>query len=454
MSLEQLPHELQLNVFKYLIDDHSALQTLAHASQHLHSCALEVLNASRILDLSAGYTDYIEDVLENLHQLANNSTTVDLEVDPQGYWDTISDNVVLQASRYETLKVCFDDREGATRRSPISRSNMFKFESVMSRLSNKSRYNTDTWRHRFSTRLADASLRLLLHTMRHITTLELGGSLSVLPWDLSGSNMLEMLRHLKLYAITNSRLSKLCCCLISERNLMTLEFSDMSITPKFLQHFSFSNQLSITSLRLTECWGSVAAITRMIKACANLETFEYSLGASHWTTELNHFSYHHLYLLLRELPTRALKHLTIHNSGVILENFQCNHVGSLVRFLVLESLTLDWRLVAPHQLMCRAEYGASLELDAFDILSSLAPSLQALTLRECEEASVIATLSQLVESIEQNNILPNLRSVRVTIVLKGSTTVSKRKRRQQRTLRIKFLSYGVKLRLKQVVRSG
>jgi hypothetical protein len=454
MSLEQLPHELQLNVFKHLIDDHSALQTFAHASPHLHSCALEVLNASRILDLSAGYTDYIEDVLENLHQLADNSTTADLKADPKGYWDTISDNVVLQASRYETLKVCFEDREGATRRSPISRRNMFKFESVMSRLSNKSRYNTDTWRHRFSTRLADASLRLLLHTMRHITTLELGGSLNVLPWDLSGSDMLEMLRHLKLYAITNSKLSKLCCCLISERNLITLEFSDMSITPKFLQHFSFSNQLSITSLRLTECWGSVTAITRMIKACANLETFEYALGTSHWTTELTHFSYHHLFQLLRQLPPRALKHLTIHSSGVVLKDYQCNHVGSLVRFLVLESLTLDWKLVAPHQLMCRAQYAESLELDAFDILSSLAPSLQALTLHECEEVSVMATLSQLAESMEQNNILPNLRSVDVTIVLEGSITVSKRKRRQQKELRNNFRSLGVKLRLKRVAQSG
>jgi hypothetical protein len=459
MSLEQLPHELQLNVFGHLANDYTSLCGLIIVSKSLYDCALEVFRTCRILDLSTGLTDNIEAVLENLYLLAMDDTAVTPQVSFTRTSSTLCDDIVRHAFRYKILKICFEDRYGAVgdnTQPHINRGDMYKFEFMMRALAGNDSYDARTWRRKFSTRVADASLRLVLHTMRHITTLELGGSTNCLPWKIEG--MLQMLRTLKLTGITNSKLSRHCCHLAAQPGLFALEISDMCITSKFIGFFR--EKLSITSLRFTRCWVATNALTRIIKACNKLATFEYSLKASHWEAQSVHRRQYHIGQLLNNLhPHRVtLKNLTILNLDATVMAWHCNHVGSMAKFTVLETLVVNQKHLATHRYFCRIDQADPAQInryaDVVAILSKLAPSVQTLSLHRCSETSIINMLSRVEECMGLVDLLPNLRTLEVTFAQNPSDSSTKRARQQELDLATKFKRRGIEIKFRQAPNSG
>lgn len=451
MSLLQLPHELQLQIFEHLADDYSSLTSAVLVSRQLYDCAFEVLKTYRTLDLSDGVTDEIEAVLGGLYLLAWRN-----EPAPRVEFKTtdseLGDNIIRHASRYNTLKVDFDHRRGRVRdaaKADIDRTDIVKFEKMMRMLAYGDGYDVRTFRRNFSSRMADTSLRLVFHTMRHLTTLELGGSTNVLPWDLR--NILQRLRTLKFTAIINKQLSGRCCDLAARPGLLALEFSNMSITSGFLGNFKYV--LSIKVLRFTHCWVEPISMTRVIEACKNLETFEYSLSSRYWKAEHIYSKHHHLYRALRHLRrhTATLKHLTLVIPDVTTRIWQCNHIGSLAVFSSLETLTVSHNLLAAHHRGCNVDDLDKDQVDdgadAFSILAKLPPSVQRLSLHLCEEQSVLNTLSGTANAMGLADVLPNLRQVEAALAWTKSNTVVRHVSKREQAVLAELNNRGIKVRI-------
>lgn len=455
MSLEQLPHELQLNIFRYLVNDYSSLCALVIVSRDLHDCAAEILKPCRILDLSDGVTDNIESVLGNLYSLATDVTAAVPQVGFRSTGSGLGNDIVRHASRYKTLKVSLRNPFGMSfEEAHISDTDMSKFELMMKMLAENSRYNNKAWKTSFSAGDMGASLRLILHTMRHITTLELGGNMNYLPRKME--NMRHTLRTLKLVGITNRPLPPHCCRLANGSDLIALEFSAMCITSPSLTGFYMN--FSITSLRFTQCYVSTNALTRVIKACKELVTFEYSLSASHWVVKHAHPCHqYHMGQLLSDLSSHGntLKNLTITDpDGAV--RLHCNHVGSLAEFSVLEALAVNYEHLEPHRYFCRSKQpdsdGVYDHVNAVDTMWRFPPSVQTLRLHRCDEVSVINTLFKAVDYMEDIDFLPSLHTLEVMYVqsLPGDLARSARQQRQEELdLYTKFKTHGVEIKFKR-----
>ena len=414
MSFTQVPHEIQLHIFGYLLNDYAALLNVSQTSTHLRACALQLLRTCRTLDLSEGITDGIEAVLSNLHELASNGTPPPPHAPFTSLGDLLGDNIVGHASRYNSLKVFFGDRVGATGEDTqaIVPDDMNIFILMMQVLTGKTRRELRSWRKNFRLRKVEPSLRLILYAMRHVRTLELGGSAKCLPWKMEG--MLTTLRTLKLYDITNNQLTRHCCTLAAQPGLTSLEFSDMNVTLGFLEHFKPSTP--IMSLRFTRCWVPKLALTRIISACSNLVTFEYTLDTARSEAQPYQVRQWQTGKLLSDLRRHAhtLKHLKIVRLGTTTTRFwlECDHVGSLAVFNALETLTVNPELLAPHHDACHVQDDCSRRADMVAVLFRAPQSLQTLRLARCNN-TVIARLSRVVASMGLSGLLSNLRDLEI-----------------------------------------
>lgn len=413
MGLGALPPELQLHIFGYLVNDYTSLRALVHVSRQTYDCAREVLQECRTLDLWAGSTDNIEEVLMQLYTLANDSTATVPHTTFSSSGSFFGDNLIRHASRYNKLSLCFDGRDGFASKLPLTNETMSKLEAMWAAVAGNRGYDIGTWRYRMSRRLADTSIRLILRTMLHITTLQLGGCTNVLPWSMQG--ILPFLHTLQISDITNKQLSQVCCRIASLPHLVDLQFSHMSISGSFFTHFK--DNLSITHLRFMKCWVTPAAMQRALGACRNLELFEYLLSTEHRPANSRH---HHLYSLITDLGAHAntLKLLKILVPDVTVPASQCNHVTSLAQFSALRRLVISYKLLAPHTHPCRVEPSDMWQVDKamtpWTILSRLPPTMEELHLHRGDKMPIIRTLSEMVDSVGPA-VLPKLRFLEVTL---------------------------------------
>lgn len=448
MNLIQLPHELQLLIFAYLVNDYSSLCALVLTSRCLVDCARELLRVCRTLDLSSGFTDDIEPVLEHLFALATDTTAPVPQVAFTRARSTLGDRLISHASRYKTLKINFHGRNSQPRHGtqPVSSENMINFELMMRLVADNDHYDISTWRRNIQARVAETSLRLLFHTARHLTRLEVEGSTSnILPWSMQG--ILEMLCTLKFINIENNKLPKALCRLVSRSSLLTLEFSNMSITSKFFEHFVYT--LSITSLRFEDCWVATSALTRAIKACRDLKTFEYTLSISRFDAQPYGTRKYHVGKLLGDLRlhARTLKCLRVVKPGVpsLSSGADCNHLGSLVGFGVLRTLTVNEKFLAPHQPVCSiGQHGLSSNASSIAVLYKLPQSLQKLNLHQCD-ATTIDLLSGALQCMGLSDLLSSLHRLEV-IHAEPQPTSTKSLNQRELAVRDGFAEWGVKLK--------
>ncbi|KAH6642812.1 hypothetical protein C7974DRAFT_409334 [Boeremia exigua] len=442
MGLPDLPPELQVMVYENLEDDYDALMALTTVSRAVADCAHYVLEPLQTLDLSDGCTDEIEDNLIRLYELAYGPTSPVPQVTFRTIHSDLGQNLIRQASAYRTLVVHFDSRYGFTQRPAIRPENMVKLEAMWALLNGSEPYSPSTWRRNVQNRLADTSLRLVFRTMRHLTTLELGGSTNILPWKTAG--ILPMLRTLKFTAITNPKLSPMCWNLAARPHLVTLEFSNMSITTSFLANLK--NDLPVTDLRFRHCWVEINAFRRFSDHCKRMEAFEYTLGAYYWPVAATKSKHHHLASLVSQMHRHAnkLTHLTLLMPNVEMDSTQCNHVVSLAQFTALQKLAISYKVLAPHTRACGVYVAnPNTMLTQWDILSGLAPSVDEVHLYRGDEADVMLTLSGMVNSMGPN-MLPNLRRVEVILSrLRSPFSVSRSPGTREVAIRKKFERRGV-----------
>lgn len=463
MGLAELPHELQLNIFHRLADDYAALSALVFVSKRVKDCASEVLRTPRTFDLSKGNTDEIEPILGALFHLAETNATA-----PQVHFtstgDAFGDDIVRHASRYITLRMSFGTRFGtrfgrvAQGTQPIPPGTINLFRLAMQALTGKAPKQTVSWGQNFDLRKADASVRLILHTLRHVTTLELGGSTNCLPWDMTG--MLDTLRNLQFVGIANAKLSRNCVLLACQPGLNKLEFSDMAITLGFLDFFPGTpGSISATTLRFTNCWVPKRAVERIVKACRGLVMFEYSLDTAlseaqtYWLRQWSIAEF----LTALQCHRHTLKHLKIVRPEPLtnFNNLECNHIGSLADFTVLESLFVNQRFLAPHPAAyCKPRFdnlhylGPMNTADPMAVLYKLPQSLKRLELSGCVRTVTSTLLSRVVRGLGVGGLLPGLRELRIVYTQQlPPRTATRPFTQQEQALLLAFERRGVNLKL-------
>ncbi|KAJ4340290.1 hypothetical protein N0V87_002582 [Didymella glomerata] len=445
MSFTQLPHELQLHTFRYLKNDYLTLCALTLVCQSLCGCAFEVLKeCSRTFDLSNGLTDEVEFVLLNLYALAVSQPRC------SGTSSSLWDNIFRDAVRYNKLALNFHDNLDFRDGDPIRSRNMVKLEKMWKVVAGIDRFSTSTWRERMKGRCADTSIRVVLRTMQHLTTLELGGSTDVLHWRTKG--ILDHLRTLRFRSITNKKLAPVCCRLAAKPQLVSLEFFDMAIESSFLEHLK--NPLSVTPLKFHQCWVSLPAIRRIFYRCQGVQAFCYSIDTSKWSGNAHWREEHNLYRLMAIVQghTATLKHLTLLTPVTQSKAGHCTHVTCLGQFSSLETLVISYHIVTPHTMVCYdgtfPDWEREDRTTAFDILSKLGPSLNELQLHRREETSALQTLSGVVNSMAPgSSFLPKLRYVWVTLEDNPTSSILQTESQKGQLIIRKFERRGVECKI-------
>lgn len=354
----------------------------------------------------------------------------------------------------------FDTRFGrvAQGTQPIPPGTVNLFRLAMQALTGKGPKQTVSWGQNFGLRKADASVRLILHTLRHITTLELGSSTNCLPWDMTG--MLDTLRNLHFVGITNAKLLRNCILLACQPGLNKLEFSGMGITLGFLEFFPGTpGSISATTVRFTNCWAPKRAVERIVKACRGLVIFEYALNTAlseaqtYWLRQRNIAEF--LTALHRHRHT--LKHLKIVRPEPLtnLNNLECNHIGSLDGFTALESLFVNQRFMTPHPAAyCKPRFdnlhylGPMNTADPMAVLYKLPQSLKRLELSGCARTVTSTLLSRVVRDLGAGGLLPGLRELRIVYTQRSPPRTATRPcTQQEQDLVVAFKRRGVNLTL-------
>lgn len=420
--MNNLPNELILEICRYLADDAVSLSALARVSTRTYDCAAAILKYNQTIDLSTGKTQVIHNVMAHVFALAHDENAKLPNVAIESTGDPFVDSLIKHVSNFKFLKLYVNDRDGVT--STVSSSVLKEYMSAVRFLESAETYGAKSWKSKFDRGKMEDLVRFLLRVARHITSFEIGGALYWMA-QTSMTGMLSTLRTLKLVGIVNPSLTRSCCQILKLPTLEVLEFARMRVTVQTLQHLK--GEVSVTSLHFVECWVAKGALNKMIKACGELDTFEYTLSAEIWST-LTGFKQYSLAQLISALSVRkeTLKHLTILDPDCQARD-RCHDASQLSSFAALKVLTINHDYLQPRH------FGMVVSIEDFyrhhypfihplhkmktptAIFLSLAPSLQRLELQICDKTLVTRTLLEVLKSMENDSeILHDLRTIKVT----------------------------------------
>lgn len=285
-------------------------------------------------------------------------------------------------------------------------------------------FGAGSWKLKFIRGYINDLLRFFLRVARHITTLEMEGSLH---W-MSGTNvpgMFPTLHTLKLVGIVNTSLPRACCYFIRLTTLRTLQLVRMEVTSGTFSHLGIA-ELFIISLQFVDCLATTNDLSKADRACRELETFTYRLSARLWTFTMQQYDIAELIYHLRKHHKSTLKHLTILTMGVQVRD-RCHYADDLSQFKVLLSLIINHDHLHPRHFgitpkqcqMRRLQQQYLLtSLDqnpksVVELLLLLAPSLQRLELHVCEKTQMTRDLLNVMYHMVTNGLLPDLRNIKV-----------------------------------------
>ncbi|KAH6642811.1 hypothetical protein C7974DRAFT_421039 [Boeremia exigua] len=409
-SLCILADELKLLICHHLDGDAKSLKNLALTSRATRDCALVVHKQNSLIDLSTGSAKVVHKVMAHLLALASDSAAIPPISTIASTGDPFADTLLKHASNFTSLKL---DNIDTLREDKIWINDkvLGQYMSLISKLAPVTMYGAQIWRKRLLEGDIRDLLQLLLRVARHITTLEMSGSLEwMAQTDVRGA--CPALRTLKLVGIHNYTMERTCGHILRVPTLEVLEFARMDVSIFTLDFVDTAHKLSISSLHFLECYVSPKALEKAICACRTLETFRYTLC---WEKPAPALTHYNIARLIKNLASHSttLKHVTILTSGVLLRNTYRDSDG-LAQLEVLRTLAISHDLLHPLHVNADAGRRKPRQLKKLSkVLLSLKPSLQRLELHDCDKTSVTKTLLDVMHQMADVSPLPNLCTIKV-----------------------------------------
>lgn len=389
-------------VCENLDGDSACLKAFALTCKTICEWALTIHSVSMMIDLSSGNTQVIWKVVSHLLTQANDTTVQVPQVVIQNTGDAFADRVIKLASNFKTLKLRLINNHGI--QHSILTSLYTQCMSLVSAVEPPTMYGAQSWGLKFTRGRTNDLLRFLLRVTRHLHTLEMEGSLYWIG-QTDVNDMCPVLHTLRLVDIVNPSIPRSCCHFIRLPTLRRLELVRMEVTSTTLRHIGTNRH--VVSLHFVDCVVTKSALTKAVRACRQLVTFEYTLNTTLWSELpsvekeydiaelLYQFSKHHKY---------TLKHLTILSMQAKVRD-RCHYADELSQLSVLKTLAVNHEHLHPRYFdththpQCEARRNQQKgymyptnPTQPSELILSLPRSLQRLELHVCREIPLTVTL--------------------------------------------------------------
>jgi hypothetical protein len=263
-NLPSMCDEMLLEIVGHLSHDPKSLLSLILTSKHFYGVVNSVRRINQPLAFLSKSDDAVLRFLRRLCAQAANS------------------GVTALGSQTGKLKVLTVFREGFQTSTPLSQP--FTAQQLASIRSTMMSFIQMTWHRRMAWYNGivtgdDRSILWLLFTLLpQLEQLELEGTASSLPAELSITARFDSLRVLKLRNVLSHTLSASCCFLVSLPSLEEVDFSDMTLWESACNSFSTTTLLSVKVIRLLDSCASTRALSDLLVSCRALEAFEYTFN--------------------------------------------------------------------------------------------------------------------------------------------------------------------------------
>jgi hypothetical protein len=266
-KITDLPPELHQWVCENL--DLESLKALSIAYRSTSKCTQGTFNNNVHVKLCTGKAKGVHKVLAFLLSQAH-STRWPPNITITSTNDAFTDRIIKFASCIKTLTLSVPSTGEFP--TPITDRQLYRqYELLVPHSEPVNMIEEHPWHLLFSRGWMEDMTCLLLRIVRHVTALELAHSLQWMK-DISTQGMCQDLRTLKLVGINSEWWVSGECRHFAQLPLLeTLEFASMEVTMGFVR--CFGNNLSVSSLRFTNCYVTPHALAKAIRMRTALKEF-------------------------------------------------------------------------------------------------------------------------------------------------------------------------------------
>jgi hypothetical protein len=366
-NLPSMCDEMLLDIAGYLSHDPKSLLSLILTSKRFYGIVNSVRRINQPLESLSKSDDA---VILFLHRLCAQA---------------IHSSVTALRSQSEKLKVLSVLRKGYQTSTPPSQpftaQQLASIRSTIMSFIQMAFHRRMAWYNGIATGDDRRIMCLLLTLLPKLEQLELEGTASSLPAELSITARFDSLRVLKLRNVLSHTLSASCCYLISLPSLEEVDFSDMTLWESAFNNFSTTTLLSVKVIRLLNSCASTRALSDLLVSCHALEAFEYTFNHDRYRRAVEQaagtggFSLGGINdQLLKQQAT--LKRLVVFSSTVVMGGSSF-YLRNLDQFPLLEYVYVNHDYVSPRS------FDRKTLKDGHAQTGKLQPSVKTLKIRDC-----------------------------------------------------------------------
>jgi len=126
------------------------------------------------------------------------------------------------------------------------------------------------------------------------------------------------------------------------------------------------------------------------------------------------------------------------------------HLGSVSAFTALETLTIDETSLTPHESTCNVSQAeGNSPRNQIEVIMSLPPSLQTLTVHRCNDETITQSLDGVVREMGLLDLLPGLCALNIVYTRRPQVDLFATIRQREEALKTAFRNRGIEIKFMQ-----